>query len=143
MKKFGFVVVVFALLLFVASSLSYSSSTEELEGTLEVIMATKVSEKKCEPLYFVNTSGKRTQFSLPAHAPPLSPGQKIKISGRWEDKDGKKGFHCRKIAPAVTTKTTSLAYSASDYLPKQTPVSGKQNILVVYLSSSDKEEDLP
>lgn len=137
MKKFGVAVVVFTALLFISSSLS-SSPTEELEGTLEIIMATEVGKKSCEPLYSINVNGKRTQFSLPVRVPPLSPGQKIKISGRWEEVSGKKSFHCRKITPVATTapvakRAISSADSASDYLPRQRPVLGEQRTLVVLL----------
>ena len=45
MKRLGFVVV-FAVLLFFAPSLSYSQLTEETEGTLEIIMATETGGEK-------------------------------------------------------------------------------------------------
>ena len=73
-------VVVFNLSLFFVTNLQ----AEDLEGTLEVVMVTEIPRGKCEPVYFLNTNGKRTGFSLPAHAPPVSPGQKIKISGQWK-----------------------------------------------------------
>lgn len=137
MKKFGLGFVVFTVLLFVVSSMSYA---EEMEGTLEVIMATKISEtqKSCKPLYFINTGGKKMQFSMPATAaPPLSPGQKIKISGGWDESDdGKKNFHCRKVTTVATTKFAikNAADSAdSNYLPEQTPVLGAQRTLVLLL----------
>lgn len=135
MKKFGFVVlaITITLNLFVASS-SFSSATEELEGTLEIIMATKASEKNCQPLYFINNGGKKTRFSLPVHAPPLSPGQKIKIAGRWEENSGKNNFHCRKITLiGNVAPTTKKAKSASDYLPEQVSILGEQTTLVILL----------
>ena len=143
MKKSGLTVVVFAALLFIVivPSLSSSPSMEEIEGTLEVVLATDVVKKTCQPIYFINTdAGQRTQFTMPAAAPPnLSPGQKIKISGRWEEKGEEKSFHCGKVSPSIK-KATSLTIA---YLPEQKPVLGEQKILVVYLSSPDTEDDLP
>lgn len=149
MKKIGFVATIFTVLLFVASSLPSSPPMEEMEGTLEVIMATKVKQKTCEPLYFINIGGKKTQFSLPAHAPPnLSPGQKIKIAGRWDESgSGKKSFHCQKVTPVaiapIAKKATSATDNASSYLPKQTPVSDEQKVLVICLNSPDTEDESP
>ena len=153
-KKLG-LVAVFVVLVFLTPSLLSSPSTEEIEGTLEVIMATNVAEKTCQPLYFVNVSGKRTEFSLPATTPLLSPGQKIKISGRWEEKDGKKCFHCRKIAPVVTAPVAKKAIISTDnvsnYLPKQKPVLNEQRAFVAKIAFSghpipeweeDKVEDV-
>ena len=146
-QRFGLFTVFTVFTLFIATSaLSSSSPMEEIEGALEVVMATEVSQKSCKPLYFINTGGKRMQFSLPAHAPPnLSPGQKIKISGRWDDDGaGKKSFHCRKVAtvaaaaPAVK-KAVSLTDSASCYLPKQNPVLGEQRTLVVLIAFPDHD----
>ena len=139
MKKFGFVVfAVFALFVSV-SSVSSSALMEEMEGTLEVIMATKVGEKSCESFYSVNVDGKRIPFSLPAAAPPLSPGQKIKISGRWEESNGGKSFHCQKVATIATASAAKKATSSvdSNYLPEQTPVLGAQRTLVVLIAFPD------
>ncbi|MEK7070071.1 MAG: hypothetical protein AAB962_03375, partial [Patescibacteria group bacterium] len=59
-NRFGFaVVVIFCFVIFIAPSLHSSRLTEELEGTLEVIMATETGQKTCQPLYFINASGKR------------------------------------------------------------------------------------
>ena len=144
MKKVNFIVVVIAVLLFFAPSLPSSPSMEELEGTLEIMMATEIGgEKTCKQVYFINTGGKRTQFSMPAHTPPLSPGQKIKISGRWEESAEKKGFYCRKVeaiavAP-VAKKATSSADGISSYLPNQTPVLGEQRTLVILIAFPDHE----
>src|SRR3989338_5854848 len=100
MKRFVLFLFVVVILSFV--SISSPLLAEEIEGTLEVIMVTEIPRGKCEPLYFINIGGKRTQFSLPAHAPPVSPGQKIKISGRWDESNGKNSFHCRKVTPIAT-----------------------------------------
>lgn len=151
MKRFGFAVIVIIFNLFVvsSSSFSFSSATEELEGILEIIMVTNIEQKTCEPLYSINVSGKRTQFSLPARVPPLSPGQPIKISGRWKEVSGKKSFHCRKITPIVIAPTAKKAVSSadnisdSDYLPRQDIVLGPQNVLVVCLNSPDTKDDSP
>ena len=46
MKKFGFATVVFAVLLFIVSpSSSQSSPMEELEGVLEIMVATDIEKK--------------------------------------------------------------------------------------------------
>ena len=107
----------------------------------EVIMAPEVGGGKCEPLYFINIGGKRTQFSLPAHAPPLSPPPTIKISGRWDESNGKNSFHCRKVTPIATAsavkKTANSTDNTGDYLPEQTPVLGAQRTLVVLIAFPD------
>src|SRR3989344_8821855 len=144
MKIFWVIVTV----VFFSFNLSLLAKEAEVEGILEVIMATEIPRGKCEPVYFVNTNGKRTGFSLPAHAPPLKPGQKIKISGRWEEIDGKKSFRCRKVtavatAEPVAKKAATSANNAEYYLPKQDPVLGEQNILVVCVNSPDTEDKSP
>ena len=80
MKKFGFATVVFAVLLFVVSpSSSQSSPTEELEGTLEIMVATNLRQKECQTLYSIKVGKERIPFDLPARPPPnLSSGQKSK-----------------------------------------------------------------
>src|SRR3989339_457071 len=144
----------FVLFLFVVVILSFVSISslllaEEVEGTLEVIMVTEIPRGKCEPLYFINIGGKRTQFSLPAHAPPVSPGQKIKISGQWENEiPGKKKFNCRKITAVAKSAAkkplaSTLTDNLSGYLPEQNKVLGEQNILVVCLNSPDTEDESP
>jgi len=143
-KKFLsiFVMTVLSLSLVSVSSLL----AEEYEGTLEVIMATEtVGEKTCQPLYFVNTgNGKKIRFSLPAHAPPnLSPRQKIKISGQWEDEiSGKKKFNCRKItavakSAAKKPPASTLTDNLSGYLPEQNKVLGERKILVVCVTDQE------
>ena len=137
MKRFWIVAIVFFSfnLSFVTTLLAKEA---EMEGTLEVIMVTEIPRGKCEPLYFINIGGKRTQFSLPAHAPPVSPGQKIKISGRWDESNGKNSFHCRKVTPIATAsavkKTANSTDNTGDYLPEQTPVLDAQRTLVVLLA---------
>ena len=145
MKRF---VLFLFVVVFILSFVSISSPllAEEIEGTLEVIMVTEIPRGKCEPLYFINIGGKRTQFSLPAHAPPVSPGQKIKISGQWKDDgSGKRSFRCRKLTavaaaePAVKKSFASMD-NLSGYLPRQRPVLRGQNILVVCLNSPDTKD---
>ena len=106
MKKFGFVASVFAVIvmLFVVSpSSSQSSPTEELEGTLEIMVATNLRQKECQTLYSIKVGKERIPFDLPARPPPnLSSGQKIKIAGRWNESDGKKSFKSRKIEPVTS-----------------------------------------
>jgi len=143
MKKFGLVLIAVVVLSFVSSFSSLLA--EEYEGTLEVIMATETGgEKTCQPLYFVNTgNGKKIRFSLPAHAPPLSPGQKIKISGQWEDEISvKKKFNCRKItAVAKSAAKKPLALTSTDnlsgYLPEQNKVLWERKILVVCVTDEE------
>jgi len=140
-KKFLSIIIV--VLSFV-SSFSFLLA-EEYEGTLEVIMATETGgEKTCQPLYFLNKKGNRTQFSLPAHAPPnLSPGQKIKTFGQWEDEiSGKKKFNCRKItAVAKSAAKKPLALTSTDnlsgYLPEQNKVLRERKILVVCVTDQE------
>ena len=143
MKIFWVIVTV----VFFSFNLSLLAKEAEVEGILEVIMATEIPRGKCEPVYFVNTNGKRTGFSLPAHAPTLKPGQKIKISGRWEEIDGKKSFRCRKVTAVATAepvaKKAATSANNAEYLPKQRPVLGEQNILVVCVSSLDTEDETP
>ena len=141
MKKFLSIIIV--VLSFV-SSFSFLLA-EEYEGTLEVIMATETGgEKTCQPLYFLNKKGNRTQFSLPAHAPPnLSPGQKIKTFGQWEDEiSGKKKFNCRKItavakSAAKKPPASTLTDNLSGYLPEQNKVLGERKILVVCVTDQE------
>ena len=93
MKKLGFAVISFVVMLFIVSSSSFSSSPmEELEGTLEIMVATN-QKKECQTLYSIKVGKERIPFDLPARPPPnLSSGQKIKIAGRWNESDGKKEF---------------------------------------------------
>ena len=142
-KKLG-LVAVFVVLLSLAPSLPSSPPTEEIEGNLEIIMATETGgEKTCKPIYYVNSGGKRTQFSMPATAPPISPGQKIKISGQWEEVTAKSVFIAKNIATIAIVpdakKTMSSADNVSDYLPEQKSVLGEQKVLVVCLSFLDTE----
>src|SRR3989338_8180714 len=135
-------VVVFNLSLFFVTNLQ----AEDLEGTLEVVMVTEIPRGKCEPVYFLNTNGKRTGFSLPAHAPPVSLGQKIKISGQWKDDgSGKRSFRCRKLrvvaaAEPAAPKAAILANAAEYYLPKQDLVLGERKILTVCINSPDTKD---
>src|SRR3989344_8705864 len=102
MERFWVVAVAVAVFNLCLTTFISSLSGEEYEGTLEVLMATEVKSGKCEPLYFINAGGKkRTQFSPPADAPSLTPGQKIKISGQWDADDGK-SFRCGKVELSAT-----------------------------------------
>ena len=144
MKKFGFVASVFAVIvmLFVVSpSSSQSSPMEELEGTLEIMVATNLKQKECKTLYSIKVGKERIPFDLPAHSPPnLSSGQKVKIAGKQSGKN----FRCRKIvpvtsafAPVIKKATISSDNDVSSYLPKQKPVSGKIKTVVASVYFDD------
>ena len=63
MKRFGFTVIIFAVLLFITPSSPSSPSMEEIEGTLEIIMATETGgQKTCKAIYYVNAGGKNAIF---------------------------------------------------------------------------------
>ena len=147
MKRFGFVVFVVVFSLFVSSSSSFSSATEELEGKLEIMVVTPTdhdSHNPCQMLYSIRVGKEKIPFSLPAHAPPnLKPGQKIRIAGRWEESNGGKSFHCRKVTSDVSATAVKKAASStmgnisSGYLPEQTPVLGAQRTLAVLIAFPD------
>lgn len=138
MNKFrNFVAFVVAMntLLFLSSVLA-----EEIEGTLEITVVDAVGSDSlmdCKMFYSINTGdGKRTPFSLPVNAPPLSPSQRIKMTGH---RDSAEKFSCEKINRDDTdqfygAKKTGLA---SDYLPTQRPVLGAQRTRVIKLHFSD------
>ena len=140
MKKFWFVAVFNLCFLCLTTFISSGLSAEEIEGTLEVLMATEMRSGKCEPLYFIKSEEKRTQFSPPADAPSLAPGQRIKISGQWDADDGK-SFRCGKVelsaTPAKKKRVSTEDTDISIYLPEQSPVIGPQKTLVVLVSFSD------
>ena len=150
MKKFGFAVISFVVILFIVSSSSQSSPMEELEGTLEIMVATNLKQKECQTLYSIKVGKERIPFDLPAHSPPnLSSGQKVKIAGRWNESDGKKNFKSRKIesvtsafAPVIK-KAMASADDVSLYLPEQKPVLGEIKILVVCVNSPDTKDSSP
>lgn len=153
MKKFGFTAIVFAVLLFtVGMSSSQSSPTEELEGTLEIMVATNLKKKECKTLYSIKVGKERIPFDLPAHPPPnLSSGQKVKITGRWSESEGEKSFKSRKVETFTSTRKSAVKKSAdsseeediSRYLPDQNIVSGEIKVLVVCVNSPDTKESSP
>lgn len=152
MKKFGFTAIVFAVLLFtVFPSSSQSSSTEELEGTLEIMVATNLQKKECKTLYSIKVGKEIIPFDLPTHPPPnLSSGQKVKITGRWSENEGKKSFKSRKIETFTSVRKSAIRKSAdsseddiSSYLPEQNIVSGEIKVLVVCVNSPDTKESSP
>src|SRR3989344_1845968 len=125
MERFWVVAVAVAVFNLCLTTFISSLSGEEYEGTLEVLMATEVKSGKCEPLYFIKSKEKRTQFSPPADVPSLTPGQKIKISGQWEETDGKKSFRCETLSAAPAAPAKKDMRSATDisaFLPEQSPV---------------------
>lgn len=152
MKKFGFATIVFAVLVFaVFPSSSQSSPTEELEGTLEIMVATNLQKKECKTLYSIKVDKERIPFDLPTHPPPnLSSGQKVKITGRWNESGGEKSFKSRKIETFTSTRKSAVKKSAdsseddiSSYLPEQNIVSGEIKVLVVCVNSPDTKESSP
>lgn len=152
MKKFGFVAIAFVVMLFVVfPSSSQSSPTEELEGTLEIMVATNLRQKECQTLYSIKVGKERIPFDLPARPPPnLSSGQKIKITGRWSESDGKKSFRSRKVETITPTSKSAVKKSADSttddirsYLPEQNLVSGEIKILVACVNSPDTKDSSP
>jgi len=140
MERFWVVAVAVAVFNLCLTTFISSLSGEEYEGTLEVLMATEVKSGKCEPLYFIKSKEKRTQFSPPADVPSLTPGQKIKISGQWEETDGKKSFRCETLSAAPAAPAKKDMRSATDisaFLPEQSPVLGPQRTLAVLVSFPD------
>ena len=70
---------VIVMLFVVFSSSSQSSPTEELEGTLEIMVATNLRQKECQTLYSIKVGKERILLDLPARLlPNLSSGQKPK-----------------------------------------------------------------
>lgn len=147
MKRFGFTTIVFAVLLFAVFpySSSQSSPMEELEGTFEVLVATSLREKRCENIYYLKTGEERIRFSLPDNPPPnLSPGQKVKITGRWSESAGKKSFKSRKVETITSVRKSAIKKSdgssmddISRYFPEQYLVSGKIETVVAYVCFPD------